>query len=422
MKDRLIKSNVITRENLIEHYLKWKQIQFSQNSSALNSLFQGHFLVQINCENCKNESFAFQLFGELALDLLNLEKNKKIRQLFTKIYEGAYKEYKYKISRQKYIKRLTQKFGIRDNKHPSANRRASQQLKSTIGKLKIKKTKTSISSINFNTKNSGPQRMSNQSRQKNSSKHDSNPETHKKRTSSADTGRQYVRMSSKEYPKQRKKHGQRKFDPYRKNPFPDILLSDLIKDFFEPDYVKDYFCFQCRKKSTIKKSIYILQEPEILLISLKRFIYEPKPMKVNRPIFIYKDEVDLSEFLFDPEKFLNVETNLYDSEVSSGRRVNPEMTYNNSISFNRSIAQRSSTFEMTGYVEHIGGLKKGHYVSFVRNDVIQGTIKGADASVEKGWFLVNDEKIYKVENHSRKLIMYNPSVYSIFYKKKRNNL
>jgi hypothetical protein len=290
---------------------------------------------------------------------------------------------------------------------------------------KIKKTKTASSSIHFKGRNFAPKKLS-----KIRFDSDQSIDSSKKRNESLDifsgkkVKKKYIRISSQEIkkPRNKKKKSFKLFHPYRKNPFPDIFLSDLIKDFFEPDFVKDYFCSFCRKKCTIKKSIYILQEPEILQISLKRFISHPRMMKIHRPIFIYKDKIDLNQYLFKPENFLVLDSSLYDSGVNSRRKINMEMTYNNSMSFNQSIAHRSTMYEMKAYVEHIGNLSKGHYVCFTKNDVIQSKIKIRNPDVEDEWFFIDDKKVYKVQDHSRKLLMYNPSVYSIFYKKIRKNL
>ena len=416
---KIIKSNIITRSNLIERYLKWKQIQHSQNSSELTSLFQGHFLIQLLCLDCNNESFAFQQFGELPLDLLNLEKNIKIRAMFIKIF--GKKMLKKDLSNKN---KETPKKENLNHKNISAihQRRKTLNINPKLHE-KIKKTHGTTSSINIRGKSFTPMKFSKINIESDKSIDQANSRDSISIFSDKKTKKKYVRIGSQEFKTPKKKKTKTiLFNPYRKNPYPDIFLTDLIKDFFEPDYVKDYYCSFCRKKCTIKKSIYILQEPEILQVSLKRFIYHPKKMKIHRPIFIYKDQIDLKDYLFSPEKFLQIDSDLQDSRVHSRKNINTDMTYNNSFSFNQSISQRSTLYDMKSYVEHIGNLSNGHYVCFTKNDVIQSKMKVRNPEIEEEWFFINDKKIYRVEDHHRKLLMYNPSVYSIFYKRIRNNL
>lgn len=374
--------------------------------------------MQIACENCGGESFAFQVFRELPLDLLSLEKNAKIRHLFYRIYGKRSK----KKPKQSTSKMQLGHFGVENGAgRPNAAQR-NRNLKSSIEVKKIQKSKASFSSINFRPGGFAPKKLSRANKASRPSRSAVSSKLRRMQSTPDNTHGNYVRMGSGELSRRRQPKQPQTFNPYQKNPFPDVFLSELVKDFFAPDYVKDYFCFHCRQKSTVKKSLFILQEPEVLLLSLKRFVSEPQPVKVHRPVFIYKDVLDLGEYLFRPEAFLDVALDLHDSGVASRRRPNAEVTYNDSVSFNRSIMQRGTLFEMTGYVEHVGDLSRGHYVAFVRNDVIQGKMKVRDESVEHEWFLVNDQKVYRVKDHAKKLQMYNAAVYSIFYKKKRSTL
>lgn len=204
----------------------------------------------------------------------------------------------------------------------------------------------------------------------------------------------------------------------RQEAFPDVFLEELIQDFFEEDYVGEYRCCHCAQLTMIKKQYQILQEPEVMRVTLKRFVSFPQMRKILRPIFIEKEEFDFKPFLYKYDNIckslIDIDESLFESKVE---KRNMNISYNNADSFNRSISLRKVEYELASYIEHTGTLHKGHYVAFVKDS----NVGGRSDSGEGQWMVKNDDKVYLVQNHSRKLVLYNQAVYSFFLKKKKHS-
>lgn len=80
-----------------------------------------------------------------------------------------------------------------------------------------------------------------------------------------------------------------------------ISLTHLVDGFFQNEYVEDFKCGHCKEQVMIKKFNKIIRLPKILVVSLKRFVFYPKMKKINRPIFLGKNTLQLEKHILDPK-------------------------------------------------------------------------------------------------------------------------
>jgi hypothetical protein len=411
---------MIKKDNVVQSYLNWKQME-QRNQSAVNSLMNGHFLITITCACCGTESFNFETFGELPLDLANYEKNQKQRDRlkfnFTQMRAG--------ISQNNFFEELSNRFMVSQNfdgllSRSNRNQRTSQNNFETKQNLKEpldphenvefpKKIEDSKSSSSSNSLSEGMAH----------SFHSSTDSLSKQSKIKINSGRAYEQLNNlkevKQKPLKTRTLKRGRLDATQEA-YPDLFLDDLIKEFFAEEYISDYQCQFCHKNSIIKKQYKILKEPEVLRITLKRFVNFPKIKKITRPIFIKQENFNLKPYLFNyggiDDSVVDMDQSLFESNVEAR---NNNASYSCPQSFNRSISLRKADYEIASYIEHFGNINQGHYVSFIKDSSI-GSFKN---SVEKdSWIVLDDDKVYRIKEHSRKLLMYNKTVYSIFLKRK----
>lgn len=398
---------VIDKSNMIRSYLHWKKMQHKIEFSPYSSIFKGHFLVEIKCSECAKETFSFEEFGELSLDVYNLENNILKRKYYRKIFmkKRSKQPMEFRSETSKFSTGLS---NFRSNIDQTPSKRV-------IAARKPEKT-------HLEAPKKEPQRLSANSFEMGGEDGNS--------PSLSNTRDLKIKMPdfSEKTPAEEKVK-----DIYIKKPreYPKTFLDDLITDFFEEDYVKDYQCSFCKKRALIRKTYKVLKEPEILILFFKRFIYYPKIMKIKRPIVFRDYEFDMEAYLYRPEQFHNSISKIYESNTNVVSEVKPpDISYNNSISFNRSMGQKRSQYEMVAYIEHSGSIDKGHYVCFNKNEEFLDKRRKKKNQEEEEldvqndifqtWFLQNDQKTYLVKNHDSKMTMYNTDVYSIFYRRKIN--
>jgi ubiquitin C-terminal hydrolase len=367
---------------------------------------EGHFLIKIDCSSCKKESFNFESFGELALDLANFEKNKNQKT----ILKTRFQQISNQSGRPNFFNSFSNRFDVQSDFN---------------GLLSM--SENEANSSNLKIKQSNKNQEYSKGSQSNSFESDA---IHSFNSSSSSNGNSksnkeslngtYQRIDSNTKPKNFaiKRRNLRLNSTPDEEAYPDIFLKNLIEDFFEEEYICDFRCSHCNEKTMIRKQYRILKEPEILRLTIKRFINFPKMKKISRPIFIDKEEFDLKPFLFKYDNIcqslIDIEESLFESKVE---RKNPNLSYNNSESFNRSISLRKMDYELMSYIEHMGTLNEGHYVAFIKDS----DLNKSKNSKNENWIAMNDDRVFEVKNHSRKLIMYNTSIYSIFLKKKRHS-
>ena len=372
---------------------------------------EGHFLVNIECSSCQRETFNFEAFGELALDLVNLEQSRLNRQKMKKKFDDMknrrnWPDFQRGLSHQFDIPHAfdgllsTSNRGDSRSSLNSADPKKFELLREDSSESARSKDSNSLLSGNIHSFNSST------SSQKNSSRTDNLAQL------------AYDRFDMESEGDIRRNPGLAFAGARRQEAFPDVYLEELIREFFEEDYIDDYACGHCGKRSMIKKQYQILQEPEVMRVTLKRFVSFPRMCKIRRPIFIEKEEFDFKPYLYKYDNIckslINIEESLFESKAE---RRNLSVSYNNPESFNRSISLRKVEYEMASYIEHSGTLHKGHYVAFVKEMNAEGGRKCG----EDQWMVKNDDKVYLVQNHSRKLVLYNQAVYSFFFKKKKHS-
>ena len=197
----------------------------------------------------------------------------------------------------------------------------------------------------------------------------------------------------------------------KKKAKPPVILEDLIKLFFCEEYIEDFHCSKCQKKTMIKKSYRIVKQPEILVLSLKRFEYYPKIRKINRQIVMNSPDLDLRRYIH--KKSLETE-GIHPEQVESGVLGREKSIFQVQKNLNPAKSDISPlTYELRSYIEHHGRMNKGHYVSYVKQQ---------DGTDNEQWFLKNDDEVFLVENHDRYLEEANKYVYSIFYQIKKTHL
>lgn len=389
----------VTPKNLVRSYLLWKVGQSRAEYSPYSSLFKGHFLVEVKCSLCGKERFSFEEFAELSLDVCNLERNQLLRKNLRLQFESQRKGEDPKPPAE-FGNTLSVQFRSIVEENPSSTirrsgfREAEGVSKGTSRESRGSRRRVPVKvSRESNGAESGGLRASGVSLPDLSEERLSGPGQSLGRT---------VRRS-----------------------YPNAFLRDLIEDFFAADYVQDYFCGACQRKTLVRKTYRVLREPEVLTLSLKRFVFYPRIMKVDRPVFLQDYAFDMEAYLYRPEEFLESVAGLYESTTNfESQARHPDVSYNRSISFNRSMGQRRSQYEMVAYIEHSGGMDGGHYVAFTRDQTLAHEYyrkkkrKGGEPGQD--WFLQNDQKVFLVKNHDKKLLMYNIDVYSIFYKKTTN--
>jgi ubiquitin carboxyl-terminal hydrolase 8 len=123
-----------------------------------------------------------------------------------------------------------------------------------------------------------------------------------------------------------------------------------------------YFDETLNKKIVAKKKILFWSLPKILIIDIKRFNF--RMMKLQQLLNFPLDNLNLSEYIvgYDPEQYV---------------------------------------YDLIGVCNHSGGVRGGHYTSFVRDN--------------NNWYLCNDTQIVKINDTSQ---IITPKAYCLFYKKK----
>lgn len=134
-------------------------------------------------------------------------------------------------------------------------------------------------------------------------------------------------------------------------------LYTSLDDFVESENVEGYKCENCKSKDTCMKKTTIWKAPEILVIQLKRFVYDQ-----NGELNALKDRVSFPLDNLSVEYFMHQESN-----------------------------ENRNSYKLYGIVNHTGSLDSGHYISYIYNEGL------------KRWLEYNDRDINVVDDQELRL-------------------
>lgn len=132
----------------------------------------------------------------------------------------------------------------------------------------------------------------------------------------------------------------------------------MIDEYFKQEHINDFKCEKCKKTGEIVKTQEILAFPQILVTNVKRFVFSPKPKKLNNKIGL-KIKIDLSNHYTDGHHDISDDAKRFfkDQKVKSKYKLN-------------------------SYVEHFGQLEFGHYIANCHNSIDDSWTKFNDGEVE----------------------------------------
>jgi len=149
-------------------------------------------------------------------------------------------------------------------------------------------------------------------------------------------------------------------------------LYSCLKDYTTPETVEGYACERCKKKDTSMKRTIIWEQPEVLVIQFKRFVYD-----------LYGDRQAVKDKVSFPLE--NMSLDFFTHGNSNGTR---------------------GVYKLYGIVNHFGSLEGGHYISFIYNEPI------------KQWLQYNDSTVTRVEEKEMEDFAKGSSQpYLLFYKR-----
>ncbi|CAF0885236.1 unnamed protein product [Rotaria sordida] len=138
------------------------------------------------------------------------------------------------------------------------------------------------------------------------------------------------------------------------------MLAKLLANFFREDYLDgDYHCLKCSKRTVAQHKSYLcLPLPHVLIIQLKRFIYDTNSNeKIDTYIRFPLYELDLNEYTVKDD--------------------------NN----NNKLENSSSTkYDLIAVANHTGSLLSGHYTTYAKNNE------------DKNWYLFDDQYVRKLNS------------------------
>jgi ubiquitin carboxyl-terminal hydrolase 4/11/15 len=143
----------------------------------------------------------------------------------------------------------------------------------------------------------------------------------------------------------------------------EIELTDSIDMFLAEEEISQdnsWFCPACKQLSPIKKQLFLLKLPHVLVLHLKRFEYT----------LLYRQKI--TTLVKYP--LLNLNLSAY---------INPA---------NNNHGNQPHSYNLFAVSNHMGGLSGGHYTAYVRKD---------DADQENGeipWFEINDSTASPVDS------------------------
>ncbi|PVU91288.1 hypothetical protein BB561_004489 [Smittium simulii] len=166
-----------------------------------------------------------------------------------------------------------------------------------------------------------------------------------------------------------------------------VNLSECISKFVEPEILdinNEWFCSNCKRKSSASKTLKISKLPLVLMIHLKRFSYEgPFRDKIDAMVNYPVSNLDMSPFL----AFSAPESNL------------KNLQSNNIKNFNNSTSVNPNSYHLYSVVNHMGSLTGGHYTASVYN------------GHRNEWNYFNDTRVLPISESE----IVSPAAYLLFY-------
>lgn len=173
------------------------------------------------------------------------------------------------------------------------------------------------------------------------------------------------------------KHTSYSYDPFNCVTLPvvrrveKLSIRDCFQAFTTPERMADssnlWKCDECKKGVVASKTFRFWKLPQILIVCLKRF--DNMQRRINTPVEIYTDALDLSEFC--------------DSDMV-GKPV----------------------YELVGFTNHYGSFSGGHYTAVCKN-------------IDGLWYEYDDSRVSRLASDVGST--YNVSAYTLFYERKTSD-
>ena len=146
-------------------------------------------------------------------------------------------------------------------------------------------------------------------------------------------------------------------------------LEECLKHYSKEELLKDedsYSCSKCKTKVEATKRIHIWEEPEVLIIHLKRFAGSGERItrKINTEVKIPFDNLKLQD---------------------------------NYVDFHK----KDTTYKLYAVTAHNGNSGGGHYVAYIKN------------GIDNNWYCFNDEAVYLEKSHYKIHLIHLHIYYSI---------
>lgn len=147
-------------------------------------------------------------------------------------------------------------------------------------------------------------------------------------------------------------------------------IYDCIKNYSKSELLtgeNKYRCDNCEDNVDAEKNIYLWDLPKVLIIQLKRFLYNIRSRKINSRIIFPLEDLDMDQFMLD------------------------------------SCMKKGNTYNLYGLICHQGGCSSGHYF--------------ACCKVNDMWLVFNDNSISRIPDEKVEEFIVSPNAYILFYRR-----
>jgi len=153
-------------------------------------------------------------------------------------------------------------------------------------------------------------------------------------------------------------------------------------------------CDGCKTRQRCEKRLTVHRWPPILVVHIKRFQYNSYTReKLATSVKFPLRGLDINSFLSHPTRPNNNNNNNSEAEVSSGGGGS-----------GGGVSHGSSTYDLYGVSNHMGGLGGGHYTASCKHDHLGGK-----------WFYYNDSNVTPIGNDKE---LQSSVAYVLFYKQR----
>ncbi|CAG0913012.1 unnamed protein product [Notodromas monacha] len=169
----------------------------------------------------------------------------------------------------------------------------------------------------------------------------------------------------------------KKFEPMNSLYLPIVVQEDpvtleaCVSAFFAREEIRNFHCQSCDSRSTAIRNTTLYRSPDILVLRVNRDFNRLSAGKVDTPIDVESDVVDLSRF------------------------ASPE------------AEKQCFSYELYAVCNHYGSIQTGHYTAHVKLQTQNGT-----------WYRLDDDKIYeKIAKAPDKMAIEPYEVYILFFQR-----